>query len=375
MKYFSLIILFFVQTALSEELIVATFNTNFRHKKTHQREIRFEEFIKGLKRLDADVLCLQEMVHKKERERVIKELGFRYNYLHFSTQTQEYYRWPVCSIKQLFDSEGPLACRFNNCLKMRGDTLGKCLDENCAISFERLRIENPNCSQAQLSQQNTNIVMALINLINPFKRVKRFSGPGRDGLLLLSKKQLTDKDEVDYLEISTYRRRGAISAEISFNGKPLKIFCAHLTSNLDGIYPYPGVFDSWEEENWAQVEKVALNLNPEKPTIVMGGLGCSRRVDLRDIQDNFEGNCAPLFGKGLTEPFYNMNPECTFCPYNNLVTNKIAGGLILDNILTSGVEVKEMNLIFNNAIEINPNSDDLELTYISDHFGLRAVIK
>jgi endonuclease/exonuclease/phosphatase family metal-dependent hydrolase len=375
MKYISLIILLLIQSAFSEELIVATFNTGLRKKDTHQRDIRYREFLRELRRSDAEIICLQELVHKKEREKVLKELGFRYKYHHFSSQTQAYYRWPVCSLKEIFDIEGPLACRYKNCLKMRGDTMGKCLDDKCAISFERLRLKNPNCSQAQLSQQNTNIIMAFVNLLNPFKKVKRFSGPGKDGLLLLSKRQLLNKDEVNYQEISTHRRRGAISAEVVFNEKPLKIICAHLTSNLDGIYPYPGVFNSWEEENRAQVEKVVLNLDPDKKTLIMGGLGCSRSVKLRDVQDNFEGNCAPLFGKGLTEPFYNMNPECTFCPYNNLVTNKIAGGLILDNILTSGVEVKEMNLIFNNAIDINPGSDDLELTYISDHFGLRAILK
>ena len=154
MKYISLIFLLIFQTSLAEELTVATFNTNFRKKNTHQRDFRFKEFIRELKRPDADVVCLQEMVHKKEREKVIKKLGFRYSYHHFSTQEQSYYRWPVCSLKEIFDNEGPLACRYKNCLKMRGDTLGKCLDDKCAISFERLRLKNPNCSQAQLSQQS-----------------------------------------------------------------------------------------------------------------------------------------------------------------------------------------------------------------------------
>jgi len=235
MKFTILLFLLFSQTTFSEELTVATFNTSLRHKISHKREIRFEELIKELKRLDSDIVCLQEIVHLKERKRIIKELGFRYHYQHYSGQKQAYYRWPVCSLGEIFDSEGPLYCRFKNCLKMRGDTLGQCLDDKCAISFERLRPKNPNCSQAQLSQQNVNIVMAFINLINPFRKVRRFSGPGRDGLLLLSKNELTNKEEVDYSEISTHRRRGAISAELEFNGKPLKIFCAHLTSNLDGI--------------------------------------------------------------------------------------------------------------------------------------------
>ena len=375
MKIFIFLVLIFARSAISEDLSISTFNTSFRHKTSPKREIRFEEFLKELKRLDSDIVCLQEIVDVNERKQILKELGFRYRYHHYSSQGQAYYRWPVCSFKELFDKEGPLTCRYNHCLKMRGDTLGRCLDDHCLESFENLRLRNPKCSQAQLGQQNVNIVVAFLNLINPFKRVKRFSGPGRDGLLILSKNQLTSKSEVDYSEISTHRRRGAITAEVQFRGKPLKIVCAHLTSNLDGIYPYPGIFNSWKEENRAQVDKMVMKVSSDKPTVILGGLGCSRRIDLKDVQDNFEGNCAPLFGKGFYEPFYDMKPECTFCPYNNLVTEKLSGGLILDNILVGGVGVKEINLIFNNPIELNSGSDELELTYISDHFGLKAILK
>ncbi|RLA63184.1 MAG: hypothetical protein DRQ88_04550 [Epsilonproteobacteria bacterium] len=375
MKIIVFILLLLSQSALSEELKVATFNTGFRHKKTAHRKTRFHELLRGLRKLDADLICLQEIVHKKERNKIIKELDFRYNYHHFSSQKQAYYRWPFCSFDDLFDTKGTLYCRYENCLKMRGDKLGKCLNNKCGDAFKALRQKNPKCSQAQLMQQDVSVVLAFLNLINPFKRIKRFSGTGRDGLLILSKKKLIAKEEVDYSEISTHRRRGAISAEIEFNGKPLKIFCAHLTSNLDGIYPYPGFFDSWRSENLAQVEKMVIRVDTKRPTLVMGGLGCSRRVSLRDIHDNFEGNCAPLFGKGFIEPFYKMNPKCTYCPYNNLVSNKFSGGLILDNILVNGVSVKEMKLIFNNEIKMNHDLEELEFTYISDHFGVQATLK
>lgn len=375
MKVLIIFSLFLCQTALAENLKVATFNTSFRHLDSPKRKVRFEEFLEQLKRLDADVVCLQEIVHTKERARIIDQLDYKFDHHHFSSQTQSYFKWPACSMKQLFDKEGPLYCRYKNCLRMRGDTLGRCLDDQCADSFENLRQINPECSQGQLSQKSTNIVLAFLNLINPFKKVKKFAGTGRDGLLILSKKELSNKDELDYGELSTHRRRGAILADIDYLGKPLKIFCAHLTSNLDGIYPYPGIFDNWQEENRAQIDKIVIKFTPDKPTLVMGSIGCSRRIDQRDVQDNFAGNCAPIFGKGFWEPFYSMKPECTFCPYNNLVTEKVAGGLILDHILVGGVGVKEMNLIFNETVEINEGTNDLEFTYISDHFGLRAVLK
>jgi endonuclease/exonuclease/phosphatase family metal-dependent hydrolase len=369
-------LLFFYACLLKgQTLTVATYNTGLADMFDVQAEGRLKTMIESLKALDVDILCLQEIYDKKIRERFLTHLGPKFSDYFHSSLSNVSFKSPACSLRDLLDPNGAFYCRFKNCLRMRGTTLRTCLEKNCDSFFKSLKSYNAHCAQAQIVQEDVNILEAFIRLGNPFFGVNKFVKAGGDGLLLFSKRPILSKTALDFTEISTYRRKGGLMVEVSLGQKRLNLICSHLSSNREVEASYGGILESWERENAIQLKKLSLRIPENLPIILLGNLGCSRSFKKGNIQANLSDNCAPLDRKDMIEPVYQWIPECTFCPYNNLMKFKAAGGLILDHILIKKLKVKEMALILDDSMEINPGSKDLELTFLSDHFGLKATLE
>ena len=126
-----------------------------------------------------------------------------------------------------------------------------------------------------------------------------------------------------------------------------------------------GSYASWEEENKIHIEKLKKWLTG-KDDILLGNLNCSKSVPYTDIGENFSKNCEDLEELGLEEPIYKK-PECTYCPYNNLVHDQESGGLILDNLFINKNSLIDVDVVMKNLTD----SD----SFMSDHFGVRVILK
>jgi hypothetical protein len=136
---------------------------------------------------------------------------------------------------------------------------------------------------------------------------------------------------------------------------------------------YLGSSSSWKEENKLQFDKLLKWVDStEISSILAGTLNCSKPVNYRGINRNFTENC-DLEAMGFEEPLYQA-PECTYCPYNNLATQKNWGGLILDNLFVKKGTAKSGEVVLKDQIEIRTENNDTLVSYLSDHFGVRVFL-
>ncbi len=347
-----LLILFSINLYSQDQLSVITYNMSL---SSQEDNLRLPDMIKELKSLDADLLCLQGVY---EPEKIIKDLNYSYSY--FKDSPEIFFTSGVCPFWEVFKSNNPFYCRLKNCSNFVDESLISCLMEKCGNSLNALKQRNNDCASAFISQVFRHPIIDSLDLINPFKSLPRFFNKGSTGLLLLSKKPLKKKDAADFSLISSQSNKGALVADI----EGFRIICANTAGPLDGPL-YMGSFSSREEENKIQIEKLKKWLTG-KNDILLGGLNCSKSISYTDIRENFSKNCEGLESLGLEEPIY-LKPECTYCPYNNLVKNQDLGGLILDNIFISQNTLIDVDVVLKNL-----TSSD---SFLSDHFGVRVILK
>ncbi|MFI5390980.1 MAG: hypothetical protein ACHQYQ_06430 [Bacteriovoracales bacterium] len=346
-----LLLLFSMNLFCQEQLSVITYNMSLKNGD----ESRLPDMVRDLKNLDADVLCLQDVYNIPK---VIKELNYPYS--HYIESSENFFIKGVCPVWEIFRKGNPFYCRLKNCSDFVGNNLISCLLEKCNESLNQIKQVNNNCAQAFISHVNGNTLNDIFDLINPFKALPKFLEKGSPGLLLLSKFQLKNKDFSDFSTISTVRNRGALVADV----EGFRIICANTSSPLDGP-TYMGSFSSREEENKIQIEKMKKWLTG-KNDVIIGNLNCSRPVQYTDIRENYSKNCEGFDELNLEEPIYSK-PECTYCPYNNLVENKERGGLILDNVFISENSLIDVEVVMKNIMENE--------SFMSDHFGVRVILK
>lgn len=347
-----LFILFSLNLYSQDQLSVITYNMSLR---TTEDVLRLPDMIKELKILDADLICLQGAY---DPQRIIKDLNYSYSY--FKESSEIFFPRGVCPFWEVFKRNNPFYCRIKNCSDFVGDSLVSCLTEKCSDSLNTLKQNNNDCAQAFISQVSRHPIIDGLDLINPFKSLPRFLDKGSTGLLLLSKKQLKNKEAADFSLLSSVRNKGALIADI----EGFRVICANTAGPLEGPL-YMGSFSSWEEENKIHIEKLKKWLTG-KDDILLGNLNCSKSVPYTDIRENFSKNCQGLEDLGLEEPIYRK-PECTYCPYNNLVKTQDLGGLILDNLF-----IHQNTLIQVDVVMKNLTSSD---SFLSDHFGVRVILK
>ena len=347
-----------------EGMIVETFNVGLAHGYNLHTKERTPHLLKVLKESHADVLCLQEVWHKKDRDIFKKALANKFPYIFYAPIEQKKSNHsPVCGRKDIFGQEGFVHCMRDNCLNSEGDDITSCIIESCENSLMELKERNPQCAQALFAKAEEikeNPVSSVLDLLNPFKRAGLFAYKGSNGLMLLSKHPQTSQSVLKMGAISTLARRDALVADIKNNNVPIKVYCTHLTSALD--LPYVGDHTSWEDEHEKQVLHLTDIAKQPERAVVLGDFNCS--PVLKDIDPIFEGPCAIFdwyFKRAVPK-----TPVCTFC------SNKY-GDLFLDHIYTKGLGIWNVKRVYDTPITLGSGNQSLS-TSLSDHYGLQAWI-
>ncbi len=341
---------------------VVTYNAGLAHTYVPYASERISYIVDALKKESADVLCLQEVWRAEDRAYLIKELSSEYQFTHFEKVEQNYAtKKPVCKLKNLFGKKKFVTCTMKKCKKKSGDDFTSCVINECREPLNRLKNDNRQCAKALMAQVGKSSLKSIWAVINPFKAASLFSYGGGNGLLLLSKKPISNKSVVDMSDVSTLNRRAALTADVEDLGT---VKCAHLTADLDLDAPYAGNFSSWSQENKVQVERLVKSARAEK-SIVMGDFNCGPEMLSYNLKGELANNCE-ILSNNLYDSLSEINPECTFCSSNILADVK--DDMMIDHIYTSDdLRPRSAEVIFKEKIIIEG-----EETNLSDHYGIKA---
>ena len=360
------VFLFLLSLTSFANLSVESFNTGLAHTYVPLAQERIPHIISNLKENQSDVLCLQEVWKKEDRDRIVRELKEVYPHSFFSEIKQiRTKKKPSCGIRDLFGKNKFVNCTLKECKGKDGDDFTSCVLDKCAGPMERLKNDNRMCANALQAQVGRSSVSAVLQVLNPFKGASLFAYGGGDGLLLLSKKKISRTFHIDLADISTLNKRAALVAELSTGER---IACTHLTANLSDSVSYAGKFSSWKEENEKQIERLIESYDKSKQKIyVAGDFNCS--FSTGGLKGDWEDNCQKILDHGFINEFVQNSPVCTYCSSNSLNDEGI-DDLLIDHIFVKNVEVRSQIRSRDSLISIDDEKHNL-----SDHFGLRLISK
>ena len=358
-------------------LQVQSFNVGLAHSFVPHAKDRLPLIIESLKKQPSDILCLQEVWTKNDREAITEALKTIYPHSFYQPIKQKYSQnSPTCQLNDLV-GQGKLAnCLMSECRKQKGKAFTDCVLIQCNSSLSQLKKQNRDCASGLMSLVGKNIFLGVTTLLNPFDKSGLFAYEGGTGLLLLSKTPLNQKTTLDLSSISTLTRRAALKAQISWNNKDIQLGCTHLTANLGDKVPYMGRFKSWGEENLQQTKLLIQSFQERPlPTLLMGDFNCSTKVPLKDIQQNFASSCS-LLQRSFQDPANLKLAQCTHCKNNLLYPkNSKTSSYILDHIFVRSLEVQKSEITQNEEKTIVLKNKQKKAIHLSDHFGVKLLIK
>lgn len=332
--------------AAQRSLRLVTFNAGLAGQTIADVDQRAEATATELKRLNADVLCLQEVWSDKHQRFLQRRLASRFPFAYRHPAQPERYKTASC--QQPWAALALKWCLLSKCVPRR-ISAKNCVVGPCRASFAQLE---PRCQLCLAANASTPLACTTAG--------QRYAFDGSSGLLMFSRKPL---DDVRYHRFpSALLRRGVISARSGNR----RLFCTHLSTPLgslpyptDGTSPYP----SYAAEREAQLEWLAAR--PRNGcAIIMGDLNVGpKRPQLAADQPH---SFAKLLAEGFRAPW--KRPRCTWC-----ASNPLAGppDRWLDHILVRDCSARSLRYqrILDKPVWIRA-ADHRRPTRLSDHYGL-----
>jgi len=365
-----IIALLFSTSLFAKELKVMTYNLGLAHTFVSYADERLPKLAEALSKADADVMCLQEVWDKKDRKVIAKAVEDNFNDVYLTKiKNLKSKHAPTCRIGDLFGEGKFVSCMNTQCKGLDGDEFTDCIIDKCGGSLRALKESNRECATSLMAQVGKNPILSMLRLLNPLKKSTLFAYKGSNGLMLLSKLPLKNKELVDFSDISTLNRRQALKAQIETEGKTVDVLCTHLTSDLETTVPYTGVFETWGEENLAQIERLKTKTQNAEHLIVMGDMNCS--VQSPTYSGELEENCLNL-GLNLNDVLPQFAKECTFCGTNTLNGPEVNDTQI-DHVYVRGLTPVAAKVAMKEKVTISPKEGEVQ-THLSDHFAIEAIL-
>ncbi|MEY4722729.1 MAG: hypothetical protein RLZZ324_242 [Candidatus Parcubacteria bacterium] len=262
----------------------------------------------ALARVDADVMCVQELWTDESRDAVIAASGLPYDQVFFADTVGKGPRTsePVCTASML---SGLRRCADSHCTGKGLDT-GKCVTSSCEGDLISLYLFHRKCLHALVV--NAPGKTAVADMANASMRknalVRAFDG--RNGVLLLSKYPITDRQVI--MLPSTGANRVALVGRVQVPGMsaPVEVACTHLSSPLSKLDPWQSGAHEWPEEQAMQYRKITDVLAKRaggRPAIFLGDMNFGARHG-ETVEGVYEENMQLLREKGFTLPAASQEP-------------------------------------------------------------------
>ena len=362
---------------------MATFNAGLAVGALEHAAERAPAVVEALARESLDVLCVQEFWHESHWESLTNALGARLSQ-RMRPPPVEARAGAPCTRREIKRAE---ACVKQQCAGVSNADLAFCAMRRCAkyaldlssacmgcLSRDPLRgaaeifaecVEPASSSAASATKQKDD---------RPGEGAAQSEDApsyyygGSSGIGLLVGPAIVD---AGLLRLpSTMHPRAVLYAKL---GSPeLHVFCTHLTPLLRGV-PYTGS-GSWESEQSRQIdallEFVELKTKGDGRVILLGDLNTGPELPPR-ISGRLPRHYARVMAHGFSNAYLETpEPRCTFCYDNPVSGGNGSGGLLIDHILTRGLDVElRARRLLEDPVSIMAGGRRVSTAY-SDHYGL-----
>lgn len=361
---------------------ILTFNTSLRDLPLsdglpENRILRREALIQELRRLDADVVCLQEVWIGQDVERITSELFDVYSHTYSKIHNPGRFGGNVPSQSgpsmapcNYHDAMNFAKCAMRNkCIKKKytDGQLYFCLNIHCNIEYKRLSQKCMTCVTS-CSSRTFKLKKIYRNCIGnglPAINMRTLNEPG---ILLLSKRPLLNAKYTDFHPYTKeFIERGYIEADTYDFGK---VVCTHTTNNMEDYFEIElsrmGAFSNYVEQGHSERTELIETFGNSYPIIIAGDFNTG---------DSF----GPLINSDLPQEFrylaryFDVTPvkTCTLCwPHENIYNtlSKATLNTVVDHVFYKGHKVVAMSRVI--TPEYAVLFDTLPL---SDHYGVMAV--
>ncbi|XP_045174125.1 uncharacterized protein LOC123535483 [Mercenaria mercenaria] len=340
----------------------------------NNRLLRREAIINELRRLDADVVCLQEVWIGQDVERIVTELSDQYTFSHSKLHVpgklsgnlpcQDGPSMPPCNYHAI--NQFTNCVRKNKCLRRRLSQAQTytCINFNCYHLYETLSQDCVGCMTASWQDIST-VFQKCVGTGLPAINMRTVNAPG---LLLLSKRPLHNAKYTDFHPFTKeFIERGYIEADTQDLGK---VVCTHTTHS----FPFysemelsrKGHFSSYLEQGRSERNELIKQFGNSYPMVLAGDF---------NIGDTF----GPLINQDLPQEFchlakyFDVTPvkQCTICwPHENIYTKSSQGVLhtVVDHIFHRGHQVVKSLRV------VTPDDATLDNLPLSNHNGVMTVL-
>jgi endonuclease/exonuclease/phosphatase family metal-dependent hydrolase len=338
------------QSAPAEPTRLVSYNAGLAAGAVPYAKERLPLIIGALKALDAEVLCLQEVWTDADAAAIAE--GLKAIYPHsFREKTEDTSTAQVrCADPTKLGAL--VACRDAKCAP-GGLSATACVTGPCKAEYDALTDACKLC----LAGNTADPVACAIG------GAKDFVYEGRNGLLLLSKRELKNA-KYTALE-AVLIKRGVITASVG----ALQVQCTHLPADFGSTVPYPaGTFTSWATEHAGTVDAL-VKTAASGCNVLLGDLntGSAEGTLTGELPDNFKAFAAAGYSESWTSTF------CTWCKENPLTGSP--DDRRIDHILVKGCTKTSSNTrILDDEVSLQSGGSTVK-TRLSDHYGVRAELK
>ncbi|KAH3884404.1 hypothetical protein DPMN_008382 [Dreissena polymorpha] len=334
---------------------------------------RLDAIIQAIEKVDADLVCLQEVWIGQDVERMTHALKQQYPYsfskIHVGgvLPSQELAREnPPCDTAQL--SLFIWCASDNKCMKKKPEKTFQCLQKNCFPFY------------VQLPQKCITCVVATMNFLKPFEifpkcAYSKFPTPdsftvNEPGLLLLSKLPIAEAGYTEYHpKTRCFIERGYLEANMVELGK---VVCTHNTHYPEHYFEMDhiaiGTHASYLEQGIDERNQLIRNFGYVAPLIILGDF-------------NVGGATGPFINDDLPEEFdrlclyFDILPatQCSLCwphenPYNKIGSATL--NVVVDHIFFKGLTALKTERVITPHEFVLPS-----LLPLSNHNGVMTTLK
>lgn len=384
MRMLVLIFMFLGNITIAKEVLhknkknfrALTFNTGIARGHIPYADQRMSKVISEIKTSGADLVCLQEVWNEDDKDYFISKLKSEFPFYHRSIAKQKFleisFLRPACRVRDLFGKNKPLSCLRSECKDKEGAELTKCIIRDCRVAMSNLIEKNNNCAQMFMAQSGKSTFRALLSMLNPIGKKGVFLYKGSNGLLMLSKRQLSNRGILDLSSKSTLINRTSLNSTLRLSEKDYTFSCSHLTADLNNSVLYAGEYGSWEDENYKQVTSLLNDISGSgnnNPQILLGDFNCSFAYG--SVNSSFENSCQQFTDSGFEDITPDDELSCTYCSEENTLINENTGNYYLDHIFTKNINTNlvKSQIVLNKKFSFNDGKKTVE-SNLSDHYGL-----
>ncbi|MEZ4268120.1 MAG: endonuclease/exonuclease/phosphatase family protein [Myxococcota bacterium] len=347
---------------------VVTWNVGLAEGYVSYAPQRRPEILAAIPKLDADVVCLQEVWSQADASAVIAAAASVFPESYQVQLEDDTVGPPGCPP----ESEQVAAlsvCATSKCGTLPSSELGGCVLGQCKQEFDAVPPSCVECLAANLGQALDTILLSCTT------GSARYFAKGANGLVLLSKHPLQNRTHLAMT--STNTQRSVLGATVNLPGLgETDVYCTHIAADLESQLKYNGPYASWGAENLAQLDAIFAQIAATKRTdqiLLLGDFNAGPAIPPQiaaELPDNYKHT----IDAGWRDwPGTGADALCTFCPENTLISDT-ASGVLIDHIYGKGIPAAFSE---SRAARIETDTVTIETpdgpaqSHRSDHFGMR----